>query len=218
MATSLLPQSPARIVVPATLQVGSGKQFRADCLNLDIEPRWRPDVMFDLEQPLPADGQLLVQTERFGEIVLGEHCFDEIIAQDVLEHLRNLTTAMTTMLHWLRPGGVLKVAVPYDLSLGAWCDPTHVRGFNERSFDYYTQWSWYLGWRDYHFALQKLDVIVSEYGRELQAAGRSAMEILRTPRAVDQLYVELRKQPLDAATRQATEFFLERSLPGRAGS
>jgi len=37
-------------------------------------------------------------------------------------------------LHWLRVGGVLKVAVPYELSLGAWSDPTHVRDYSEEEW------------------------------------------------------------------------------------
>ena len=38
----------------AALHVGSGKNFLVDWLNLDLDPRWRPDILFDLSQPLPA--------------------------------------------------------------------------------------------------------------------------------------------------------------------
>lgn len=211
MAAGLEPAATA-VAIPTTLHIGSGKNFRPEWLNLDIEPRWRPDFVFDLNQPLPDDGQLPITTERFGDLILGDETFAEIVAQDVLEHIRDLTTAMTTMLRWLRTGGVLKIAVPYDLSFGAWCDPTHVRAFNERSFDYYTHWSWYLGWRTHHFRLQTLQPVASALGQQLQAAGRPLDEILRTPRAIDQLYVELVKQRLDPATRAATDFVLGRPL------
>jgi predicted SAM-dependent methyltransferase len=51
------------------------------------------------------------------------------LANDVLEHLPDLRTAMTSCLELLREGGRLHVRVPYDLSHGAWQDPTHVRGY-----------------------------------------------------------------------------------------
>ncbi len=198
--------------IPTTLHVGSGKNFQPGWLNLDVDPRWRPDFVFDLNQPLPADGQLTVATRRFGTVTLGEGCCQEVVAQDVLEHIRELPTAMTTLLHWLAVGGVLKVAVPHELSLGAWSDPTHVRAFNERSFDYFTKWSWYLGWRTHHFGLRHLEFVASPYGQELTAQGRGLEELLRTPRAIDQIYVELEKRPLDAAGRAATDFYFERPL------
>lgn len=209
----LVPQRAAPVpAIPTTLHVGSGKNFRPQWLNLDVDARWRPDVVFDLEQPLPESGQVTFATERFGELTVGANCFEEIVAQDVLEHVRALPTAMTTLLHWLRVGGVLKVAVPYELSLGAWSDPTHVRAFNERSFDYFTKWSWYLGWRTHHFRLAHMEFVATPYGQELSAQGRSLEEVLRTPRAVEQIYVELQKQPLDAAGRATTDFYLERPL------
>ena len=213
-----VPLAPARPIptsaptVPTTLHVGSGKNWQPHWLNLDIEPRWRPDIVWDLAAPLPDDGQLTFRTERFGEITIGDECFAEMVAQDVLEHIRDLPAAMTTMLRWLRTGGVLKAAVPYDLSLGAWCDPTHVRGFNEKSFEYYTNWSWYLGWRTHNFALRCMQFTPSALGRQLAAKGVPDDEILRTPRAIDQIQVELQKQRLSPEQRAATEHFLARPL------
>ncbi len=209
------PRQPS-LAMPTILHVGSGKNFKPAWLNLDVDARWRPDLVFDLNQPLPADGTLAFATRRFGPISIGEATFDEVVAQDVLEHVRELTTAMTTLLRWLKPGGVLKIHVPYDLSTGAWCDPTHVRAFNERSFDYYTTWSWYLGWRTHHFAVRQLQVIQSDFGRQMQAQGKTVEELLRTPRAIEQMYVELEKRPLDEAARAAFAFFHERQLADAA--
>lgn len=199
--------------LPSVLHVGSGKQFRPDWLNLDVDPRWGPDVLFDLSRPLPS-GELAVHSKRFGPILLGPETFAEIVAQDVLEHVRDLVAAMTTLLGWLQVGGVFKIAVPYELSLGAWSDPTHVRAFNERSFEYYTNWAWYLGWRTHHFRLQRMDFVTSEYGQTLAAEGKTLAEIARTPRAVDQLYVELVKQPMSDAAR-AMIARLDEHIPGR---
>jgi hypothetical protein len=211
------PPGPHGLAVPSTLHVGSGKDFRPEWLNLDVEPRWRPDVLFDLNLPLHGDCRLVVETARFGTVTLAEETFTEIVAQDVLEHVRDLPAAMTTLLGWLETGGVLRIGVPYELSLGAWSDPTHVRAFNERSFVYFTEWSWYLGWRTHHFRLQRLDFVPSEYGRSLVASGRTLEEVLRTPRAIDAMQVELVKQPLDARGRELARFHAERPLaPGPA--
>ena len=49
--TSEVPAQPRpRLQVPTTLNVGSGKNWREDYLNLDIEPRWRPDILFDVNK------------------------------------------------------------------------------------------------------------------------------------------------------------------------
>src|SRR6188474_3816442 len=103
--------APTLLALPTILHVGSGKNFLDDWLNLDLDPRWRPDILFDLGQPLPPDGELAFTTRRFGSVRIGEETFDEILAQDVLEHVRDLPAAMTTMLRWLKTGGVLRVVV-----------------------------------------------------------------------------------------------------------
>ena len=214
MALLLQPKAPPQGVLPRALprvlHVGSGKNFRPEWLNLDIEPRWRPDFVFDIGQPLPEGGEITVATGRFGAVTLGAGTFAAIVAQDVLEHLRELTTAMATMLHWLEDGGVLQIAVPYELSLGAWSDPTHVRAFNERSFVYYCEWFWYLGWQTHRFHVQKMEFVPSEFGRTLVAAKRPQDEILRTPRAIEQMYVELVKRPLDDRDRAALAHYERR--------
>ncbi|HTV77205.1 MAG TPA: methyltransferase domain-containing protein [Steroidobacteraceae bacterium] len=189
------PQAP----LPATLQLGSGKDFRSDCLNVDINPAWGPDAVFDVASPTLIGSAL--QTQRFGTVVLAENSFDSAIANDVLEHIGDLTTAMTNVLRLLKPGGIFNIAVPYDMGLGAWQDPTHVRAFNERSWLYYTDWHWYLGWTEARFDLVSLDVEMSPLGAELQRAGRSTEDIIRIPRAVDAMRVRLRKRYLQASER-----------------
>jgi hypothetical protein len=101
--------------------------------------------------------------------------------------------------------------VPYDLSLGAWQDPTHVRAFNERSWLYYCDWHWYLGWTEARFDVVALNFQPSPFGMELQRNGRSAEEVIRTPRAVDSLQVRLRKRYLQPSEQQEAL----RRQPGR---
>lgn len=174
---------------PLTLNLGSGKDWRDDCLNADIQARVRPDWVADISRVNFGE----VIATRFGEIQIKPYMFDKIIANDVLEHIPDLVGAMTNCKNLLKPGGEFHIHVPYELSLGAWQDPTHVRAFNENSWLYYTDWHWYLGWED-RFYMKQLAFNLSDYGNELAEKKVTDAEILRTPRAVDSMSVILCKQ------------------------
>jgi SAM-dependent methyltransferase len=185
---------------PTILNVGSGKDWKANCLNLDISDEWDPDFIFNLNEELPASG-IAISTQRFGDVKFTDDVFDRIICNDVLEHLTQLSTAMTTCLRILKPGGVFSINVPYDLSWGAWQDPTHVRAFNERSWLYYTDWSWYMNWDTWKFELKSLTYMLSSVGQQMIAQGVDQDTVVRTPRAVDSMNVELVKRALSDAER-----------------
>jgi SAM-dependent methyltransferase len=167
------------------LNLGSGKDWREDCINADIQRRIKSDWCLDIQDV--HWGSLLVT--RFGDFRVKAEMFDVILANDVLEHLPDLTKAMTNCKELLKDGGEMRIHVPYDLSYGAWQDPTHVRAFNEKSWLYYTDWHWYLGWED-RFHLTHLEFTLSEVGESLKLPQD---EILRTPRAVDSMFVILQK-------------------------
>jgi len=114
---------------------------------------------------------------------------------------------MKSCLDILKEGNILEIAVPYDLSLGAWQDPTHVRAFNENSWLYYTDWFWYMGWTEYRFTTDKLNFKPSQLGIQLQTGGKEIQEIARTPRAVDSMLVQLKKVPLSKQDYQQLEYF-----------
>jgi len=194
--------------IPGKLNLGSGKDWREDYFNVDCNSYWQPDAVLDFNHPLPV-GEPLV-TERFGAMVLRNGTFDEIMANDSLEHIANLTTTMTSCLNLLKPGGLMRIAVPYDLSWGAWQDPTHVRAFNERSWLYYTDWFWYLGWTEARFDLVQFELVLSPVGEELKKQQLSNEELVRRPRAVDQLRVTLRKRLLTETEKRLVEGYLRR--------
>ena len=198
----------ASTAVPRKLNLGSGKDWRDDYFNVDIDPYWQPDAVMDFNLPAPI-GQPL-STSRFGAITLENNYFDEIIANDALEHIRNLTTAMTTCLNLLRVGGLFRIAVPYDLSWGAWQDPTHVRAFNERSWLYYTDWFWYMGWTEARFDIAAFDLGLSPIGEALKQQQMKGEDLVRYPRAVDQMRVTLRKRLLTEVEKQRVGVYLRR--------
>lgn len=138
---------------PTKINLGSGKDFKPDFLNIDISDYWSPDIVCDVSADFPSGGRQTFQTRRFGEIEVAHGAFDEIVCNDVLEHVPDLVRTVTNCLNLLKVGGLFNVIVPYDLSYGAWQDPTHVRAFNERSWLYYTDWFWYLGWFEHRFEI-----------------------------------------------------------------
>lgn len=186
---------PAR---PSRLNIGSGKDFREDCLNVDVNPDWHPDIAVDMSADVVG---CTYGTARFGDIRLDPESFELVYALDVLEHVPRLLPLMSNVLMLLKVGGVWRINVPYDLSLGAWQDPTHVRAFNENSWLYYTDWWWYsfdpeLGAR---FELVELICHLNDYGRSLPNLPMD--EVLRVPRAVDSMTALLEKRLLTPSER-----------------
>jgi len=196
--------------VPAIINLGSGKDFRDDCLNVDVDPYWNPDIVADIGTVFPKDGAQRFTTRRFDEVEVRHESYDAIVVNDVLEHVGDLVVAMTNCLNLLKAGGQLRIAVPYDLSYGAWQDPTHVRAFNERSWLYYTDWFWYLSWTSHRFDLKTLEFVPSELGASLLKAGHSQDSVLRTPRAIDSMKVALEKRALTAAEKDHVKQYLAR--------
>lgn len=185
---------------PARMNLGSGKDWRIDALNVDIDAKAEPDIICDLSA---ADALAQVHfSDRFGLVRLDPGYFDVIETHDVLEHVPDLVGLMTRSVELLKAGGEMRNSVPYDLSYGAWQDPTHVRAFNERSWLYYTDWHWYLGWREARFDLTQVEMILSPLGEQMRAAGTQDDLLFRTPRAVDAMRVVMVKRLLDRSERE----------------
>jgi SAM-dependent methyltransferase len=183
--------------LPRTINLGSGKSYDPEQFNIDVNPQWAPDALIDLSR----HGALQDSYDcgRFGTMALPQGYFERINAFDVLEHVRELTTMMDHCLALLADGGRMYIQVPYDLSLGAWQDPTHVRAFNQMSWSYFTDLYWYLGWKQSRFDMESLLYIVSPMGARLQAEGMPDEEVITRARAVDAMHVTLRKRALHAA-------------------
>jgi SAM-dependent methyltransferase len=197
---------------PRKLQLGSGKDYRQGYINVDINPMVGPDIVLNLAENISFP--LNFHTAAHGEVCLDEGVLDEIIANDVLEHVPDLVTLMGNCLRLLKVGGVFHISVPYDLSLGAWQDPTHVRGFNQNSWLYFSDWSWYLGWFDYRFQVANSSINLSDLGKTLMQRGVKNTELLNTPRAVDSMRVELIKRATTPEEKQLArafdgDFFME---------
>ncbi len=174
------------------INLGCGKDYRYGYLNIDLRNDVCPDIIFDLSQkitfPIESESSL------FGSVSIDKNQIDEIIANDVLEHVHDLEALMGNCLMLLTEGGKFIINVPFDLSYGAWQDPTHVRSFNQNSWLYYTEWFWYLGWFNHKFDMAELKLNASQYGIELVNKNVSQEELLRSPRAIDSMTVTLVKR------------------------
>ena len=191
--------------VPTRMNIGSGKDYRPGYLNVDINQSTNPDLVFDLTSI--SEFPVTVNSHVYGEIVFMEASLDEIVAIDVLEHIPDLERFMTHCLALLKEGGRFEILVPYDLSHGAWQDPTHVRAFNEHSWLYYTEWFWYLGWFEYRFDCLSLEFVPSEAGQELIKQNLTQPQVLRTPRAINSMKVSLVKRRTTPAEKTSARSF-----------
>lgn len=139
---------------PERVHIGSGKDYMPGWLNLDILPRAEPDVLLDLAAPLFLPKRL--DSALAGPVELRADSVEFIYANNVLEHVGDLTQLMTNCLRLLKTDGQMLIEVPYEKAPGAWQDPTHVRAFNENSWIYYAEWFWYLGWFESRFNIVEL--------------------------------------------------------------
>ena len=132
-------------------QPGSGKDYQAGWLNLDIVERTQPDLLLNLAEPLELP---LREHRDAGELLLEEGSVELINANNVLEHVPDLVTLMATAWKLLAPGGEFRIEVPPRTCAFGLAGPDHVRAFNENnSWSYYTDWFWYLGWYEHRFEI-----------------------------------------------------------------
>lgn len=64
---------------------------------------------------------------------------DEIIMDNVLEHLDDVIKVIEELHRLCVPGAIVKINVPYFKSNSAYTDPTHKHFFTETSFKYFTK-------------------------------------------------------------------------------
>ena len=117
------------------LNLGAGNDIKKNYVNHDLVNLHGIDLVHDLNNyPWP----------------MKDNAFDEIIANDLLEHLDDFMKAMEEAHRILKPGGLFKIRVPY---WNSWCthaDPTHKRGFHELRFHFFDPNSSYCKERPYY--------------------------------------------------------------------
>lgn len=117
------------------INLGAGRQILDGFINHDITTLDGIDVVHNLnDYPWPW----------------GDSSIDYIFMQDVLEHLEDIVKTMNELHRVLKPGGEVKIRVPYWNSWCANADPTHKRYFHEYTFHFFDVNSpWFID-RDYY--------------------------------------------------------------------
>lgn len=104
------------------LDLGCGNKKCAGAVGIDINPRSDADVIHDLNSfPYP----------------FADSSFDEIIADNILEHLDDVVAVMEELSRIGKPGALTKIIVPYFRARWAFIDPTHKRQFTAESFSFF---------------------------------------------------------------------------------
>lgn len=104
------------------LHLGCGNDYKKGYLNCDLSKSVKSDKIVDLEKKLPFK----------------DNSVDEIIASHILEHINNFIPLMEEFYRICKRNAVIKIRVPYFAYPGAFQDPTHVRFFTLKTFDYFS--------------------------------------------------------------------------------
>ena len=109
------------------LNVGAGNHRLPGYINIDkFVPLNCPDVMFgDIEEGIEFE----------------DNSFDEILLDNVIEHLNDIPRVMREIHRLLKPGGICKIITPHFTSGSSWVDPTHRFHLSYFSLDYFANGS-----------------------------------------------------------------------------
>lgn len=105
------------------LNLGCGIDIKKGWVNLDSAAIPGVDVVHDIEKlPLPFAAEE----------------FDEILAQDVLEHI-DYIPVLKDLHRILKKGGSLRIRVPHFTSKNNFADPTHKKSFSVSTWDFFVK-------------------------------------------------------------------------------
>jgi len=135
------------------LNLGCGRKYLDGYVNCDAVESVKTDKVFDLNvTPYPFE----------------PNSVDEVLMDNVLEHLDDVVRVIEELHRVLRPGGRAVIIVPYGKSDWAFQDPTHRHFFTERSMDYFTLEHGYNFYSKAQFNLLKAKLITNSHTPRLR--------------------------------------------------
>lgn len=129
------------------LDLGCGLRKRPGAVGIDVNPRSQADVIHNLNAvpyPFPED------------------CFNEIIADNVMEHLDDIVKVMEELFRIGKPSALITIIVPFFPHRQANTDPTHKHFFGIHSFDYFIPGTANAGFQYSHARFSLLSVQFEE--------------------------------------------------------
>jgi predicted SAM-dependent methyltransferase len=104
------------------LDLGCGNRKKEGAIGVDINPDTNADVVHDLNTfPYPFDDSM----------------FEEIYADNVIEHLDSVLKVMEEIHRISKPSARIVIKIPYFRSRYAFIDPTHKHYLTVESFSYF---------------------------------------------------------------------------------
>lgn len=114
---------------PIRLNLGCGRSPLEGWVNLDVRPGPGVDELVDLDRP-----RCLARWET-GSV-------SEVLAAAILEHLAHWPDTLLEVARVLRPGGVVRIRVPYKWDFRAF----HIAAFDRHTFDLFCDGVRYRGY------------------------------------------------------------------------
>ncbi len=109
------------------LHLGSGKKILKGWTNVDLTDRYGAEVVHNLEElPWPFK----------------DSSFDEILMDNVLEHLPDTNKVMEELHRISKPNAIIRIMVPHYSGCMAFGHITHKRFFGSGSFDNFEPGNW----------------------------------------------------------------------------
>jgi SAM-dependent methyltransferase len=109
------------------LHLGSGLKILKGYINVDLTKKYGADIIHNLERfPYPFKNNE----------------FDEILLDNVLEHLENTIKVMEELYRISKPGAIIKIIVPHYSGAMAFGHITHKRFFSSGTFDTFKPGNW----------------------------------------------------------------------------
>jgi ubiquinone/menaquinone biosynthesis C-methylase UbiE len=109
------------------LNLGCGYNKIEGYIGVDIDASVNPDIIADLSQRLPFE----------------DNSIDNIICEQVLEHIHNYPELIKEVHRILKPEGIVKFSVPKFPCIASIADPDHVRFFVSETFMHFCNPKWF---------------------------------------------------------------------------
>jgi SAM-dependent methyltransferase len=172
------PSGPGRAGRPR-LNLGSGTDHRDGYVNLDVVALKGVDVVARLgAEPLPFP----------------DATFGLVLARDVLEHV-DAVAALREIHRVTAPGGRVVVSAVHFTSRNLYVDPTHVRGYSARTFEFFAGGGDSLWGRPYYFdfAFGAVEYVAVQFSTTLGKGrylvwDRAVEPVVNSSRAAQDLY------------------------------
>ncbi len=108
-------------VASLRVNLGCGGKRLAGYIGLDRYPTPAVDVLADLTRALP----------------FGDATVDEILLDNVIEHMPDIAAVMRELHRIGRDGALIVIRTPHFTSLASWRDPTHLHHMSYFSMDHF---------------------------------------------------------------------------------